>query len=88
MSEQRIESRPEGGSFGVLETLSPEMAKDLGDAFSLASIANRSMNQPHRDTGETTPGAVRFAGSVVLCLLVAVVAVSVTVTALYLIPLP
>jgi len=76
--------RSESRAFGVLNTFSPEMAKELGEAFSLARIGS---GKAPRDSG-TAREVLRFAGRVAVFLLIAVVAVSLTVTAMYLMPFP
>jgi len=85
---QQMTTRSEPRVLGVLETLSPELAKDLGDAFSLARFGSTPARTATRDSGGAARGALRFAGRVAMFLLVAVVAVSLTVTAMYLMPLP
>jgi hypothetical protein len=84
---QQMPTRNESASFGLLETLSPEMAKDLGDAFSLARIGTSRARTAPTESNEAARGALRFAGRLAVFLLVAVVAVSITLTAMYLIPL-
>jgi hypothetical protein len=79
---------PKSAPFGVLETLSPELAKDLGDVFSLARIGSTPAKTKPRDSADAARGALRFAGRIAVFLLVAVVAVTLTVTAMYLMPLP
>jgi hypothetical protein len=81
---QRMTKRSESRAFGVLNTFSPEMAKELGEAFSLARIGSGKAPQ---DSG-TAREVLRFAGRVAVFLLIAVVAVSLTVTAMYLMPFP
>jgi hypothetical protein len=88
MGVQQMTPGPKTGPFGVLETLSPEMAKDLGDVFSLARIGSTPAKTAAPDSSETARGALRFAGRVAVFLLAAVVAVSLTATAMYLMPLP
>ena len=88
MGVQQMTSRPQRRAFGILQTLSPEMAKDLGDAFSLARIGARPGTKSPREPGDTARWALRLVGRVAAFLLVAVVAVSLTVTAMYLMPLP
>ena len=92
MGVQQMTRRSEGGSFGLLETLSPELAKDLGEAFSLSRIGSGPGRKIPREVGNTARGALRLAGHITVFLLVAVVAVSVAVsvavTAMYLMPLP
>lgn len=80
-------TRDEGRGFGVLETLSPELARDLCDAFSLARIGSG----PRKNRGESTTAvrrALRLAGRITAFLLVAAIAVSLTIAAMFLIPLP
>ena len=88
MGAQQMTTGPKPGPFGVLETLSPEMAKDLGDVFSLARIGSTPAKTKPRDSADAARGALRFAGRIAVFLLVAVVAVTLTVTAMYLMPLP
>lgn len=88
MAVQEMTTRSERGSFGILEILSPEMARDLGSAFSLARIATKTATKNPRDPGAAARGVLRFASRVAAFLLVVVVAVSLTVTAMYLVPLP
>ncbi len=86
MSVQQMTARPGRGSFGILETLSPEMARDLGNAFSLARIGTRMSTKAPRNPGVAARKALRLASRVAAFLLVVVVAVSLTVTAMYLMP--
>jgi len=88
MSVQQPTARPAPGSFGILETLSPEMARDLGDAFCLAGIGTKAATKIPRNPGVAAREALRFVSHVAAFLLVAAAAVSLTVTAMYLMPLP
>jgi len=88
MSIQRMTPRPHSGALSVLESLSPEMARDLGQAFSLAQIGSSSRKPaPAEETGAAR-GALRMVGRLAAFMLVAIVAVSLAATALYLLPLP
>lgn len=84
---RQLRTPPNRGSCGVLETLSPEMARDLGDAFSLDRIGSRRRPRATRDSATAARGALRFAGRIAVFVLVAVVAVSFTLTAMYLLPM-
>ena len=87
MGVQKMTTRSERGAFGILERLSPEMARDLGGVFSLARIETKVLPKSPRERGAAARGALRFASGVAAFLLVVVVAVSLTVTAFYLVPL-
>ncbi|NIL99911.1 MAG: hypothetical protein GTN89_02915 [Acidobacteria bacterium] len=80
-------SRRESRGYGVLETLSPGLARDLGDAFCLAQIGSAPEKEKGKSAG-TARGALRFAGRVAVFLLVVAVAVSLTAAVMYLMPLP
>ena len=88
MGVQQPTARPAPGSFGILETLSPEMARDLGNAFCLAGIGTKTATKIPRNPGVAARKALRFVSHVAAFLLVVVAAVSLTVTAMYLMPLP
>ena len=88
MDAQQLTARPALGSFGILETLSPEMARDLGNAFCLAGIGTKTATKTPRNPGVAAREALRFVSHVAAFLLVAAAAVSHTVTAMYLMPLP
>jgi len=84
---QRMTTQTGSRALGVLETLSPEMARDLDDAFSLARIGSTQAKAAPRESNGAARGALRFAGRLAVFLLVTVVAVSLTVTVMYLMPL-
>ena len=69
---------------GVLGTLSPEMARDLGEAFSLDQIGARQDEQREARSSAAGRGALRLASRAAAFLAVTAVAVSLTLTALYL----
>jgi hypothetical protein len=81
-------SRSESAGLGVLGTLSPEMARDLGDAFSLAHLGSFSRNPAPVEKTGAARGALRLVGRLAAFLLVAAVALSFAVIAVYLLPLP
>ena len=69
---------------GVLESLSPEMARELGDAFSVEKIGSQPL--PVRRTEKrhgVRDGAKRIAGQVAALVVVSGLAVGVTAAALY-----
>lgn len=86
MGVQHMTTRTEVDPYGVLGTLSPKLAKDLGQAFSLESIGKEKAPKSGRarDMAITGSGAVRFAGQAAAVLLVAGVALALTTGVLYL----
>lgn len=80
MGVHKMTTRTETASFGILGSLSPEMARDLGDAFSLQRIGAESSRGKRSDAN----AALRLASRALAFLAVTVVAVSLTVAALYL----
>lgn len=88
MGVQQPIARPAPGSFGILETLSPEMARDLGNAFCVGGIGTKTATKNPRNSGAAAREALRFVSHVAAFLLVAAVAVSLAATAMYLMPSP
>ncbi len=86
MGVPQLTALPARVSCGILETLSPEMARDLGNAFCLARIGTQMVTKAPRKPGVAAREALRFASRIAAFLLVVVVAVSLTVTAMYLVP--
>ena len=81
---QKVTSAPATDNGGLLESLSPEMAREIGDAFSLDKIGSKPQVRRRTDRSRgARSGAVRFAGRIAAFLLVTGLAVSVTVAALY-----
>ncbi len=87
MGVQQLSTQQGTRPSNLLETLSPELAKDLGDAFSLARIGSGPARDPGRGSESTTRGLLRFASRVAVFLLIAVVAISLSAGAIYLMPL-
>jgi len=81
-------TRPETHRFGLLGTLAPQMAQDLGEAFSVDRIGTRTPDAGPTEPAPRRRGAQRFAGRAAAFVLVAAAAVSITVSVLYLIQLP
>ena len=81
---QHMTTQTETQPYGVLGTLSPEMAKDIGDAFSLKTIGAAGALRPERDSDSTSRAALRLASRAAAFISVTAFAVAVTATALYL----
>ena len=86
MGVQHMTTTTETDSYGLLGTLSPEMARDLGDAFSLQKIGASGTSRPRRDN-DTGRAALRFASRAAAFLSVTAFAVLLTASALYLMQL-
>ena len=84
---QHMTTTTETEPYGLLGTLSPEMARDLGDAFSLQKIGASGTSRPRRDSDSTSRAALRLASRVAAFLSVTAFAVLLTGTALYLMQL-
>ena len=82
----QIPTAQSDNAVSVLETLSPEMAREIGHAFSLATIGQRPLPQKRRDdrTGGARQGLYKLASRVAAFFVVSAVAVLLTVAALYL----
>jgi hypothetical protein len=81
---QHMTTTTETDSYGLLGTLSPEMARDLGDAFSLQKIGASGTSRPRRDKDSTRREALRFASRAAAFVMVSAFVVLLTATALYL----
>ena len=80
-------TRTETEPYGLLGSLSPELAKDLGDAFSLRTIGAAGTSPPKRGSVSTSRLVLRLAGRAAAFISVTAFAVLVTTTALYLMQL-
>ncbi len=87
MGVQHMTTRTETESYGLLGTLSPEMARDLGDAFSLQKIGSAQSSRPKRESDAPGRAALRLAGRAAAFVSVTAFALAITATAMYLMQL-
>jgi hypothetical protein len=86
VGRHKIPAAQSDNAVSVLETLSPEMAREIGQAFSLATIGRRPLPQKRREdrAGGAREGLLKLASRVAAFVTVSAIAVLLTVAALYL----
>ena len=80
-------TRTDTNSLGVLGALSPQMAQDIGEAFSLERIGRLESPDPKKSATPSSRRALRLASRAAAMLLVTVVAVALSLAALVLVQL-